>query len=171
MSEGISGAHMPGARMPTTGGQLPTSGTRMPTTGAHVSERPVGGWVAGLTLFASVMMMLAGIFGGLAGLAALLENRFYVLTGAYVYELDVTTWGWLHLLVGVAIAVTGFFVFSGQPWACAVGIACAALNALVNFLFIPYYPVWSLLIIALDVAVIWALATYARSDLGASRTG
>ena len=62
------------------------------------------------------------------------------------------------------LAVTGFFILTGQPWARAVGIVVAVLSALANFLFIPYYPLWALVIIALDVAVIWALATYRPQD-------
>lgn len=77
-----------------------------------------------------------------------------------IYEFSVSGWGWIHLVLGIVLAVTGYFILSGQPWARAVGIAVAALSALANFLFIPYYPIWALVIIALDVAVIWALSTY-----------
>lgn len=136
-------------------------GTQTPAPGTR-AEEPVSGWAIGLMLFAGVMMIMAGLFGIVTGMAALIENNFFVIGREYVFEFDVTTWGWIHLLVGIVIAVAGFFVFSGQPWARGVGIACAALNALINFMFLPYYPVWSILIIALDVAVIWALAVYSR---------
>jgi len=77
-----------------------------------------------------------------------------------IYELSVSGWGWIHLVLGIVLAATGFFILTGQPWARKGGIGVAALSALANFLFIPYYPLWAVVIIALDVAVIWALATY-----------
>jgi hypothetical protein len=77
-----------------------------------------------------------------------------------MFQFDVTTWGWIHLLVGLLVLFAGIAVMSGQTWARAIGIILAGLSALANFVFIPYYPFWSLLIIALDVFVIWALAVY-----------
>lgn len=123
---------------------------------------PASGWATGRGLFASVVLILAGVFQALAGLAAILEGKFYVVTANYVYELNVTGWGWIHLILGVVVALAGVYVLSGRLWARVVGIALAGLSALANFFFIPYYPLWTLLIIALDVFVIWALATYTR---------
>src|SRR5512135_556229 len=121
---------------------------------------PASGWATGRGLFASVVLILAGVAQALAGLAAILEDKVYVVTANYVYELDVTGWGWIHLILGVVVALAGVYVLSGRVWARVVGIALAGLSALANFFFIPYYPLWTLLIIALDVFVIWALATY-----------
>ena len=78
-----------------------------------------------------------------------------------IYEFSVSGWG--HLILGIVLAVTGYFILSGQPWATAVGIGVAALSALANFLFIPYYSIWALILIALDVAVIWALASHVQT--------
>ena len=86
----------------------------------------------------------------------------YVTTPQYVYSFDITGWGWIHLILGAVVAAAGVGVVRGATWAVVVGITLASLSALVNFAFIPYYPVWSILIIALDVAIIWALATYRR---------
>jgi hypothetical protein len=130
------------------------------------AARPTGrtaAWGSGMTLFAAAMMIVNGIWHALAGLAALLRDEVYVTTPEYVYAFDLTGWGWIHLLLGTAVAIAGFAVTRGQLWARVVGIALASLSLIANFLFIPYYPVWSLVIIALDVAVIWALTTY-RSD-------
>jgi hypothetical protein len=124
----------------------------------HAAEP--SGWAMGLILFAAVMMMMAGVFQAFAGLVAIFENEFYVATRDYVFQLDATTWGWIHLLVGVVMGLAGWGVLSGQTWARVVGITLAVLSAITNFLFIPYYPVWSLLIIAVDVLVIWALAAH-----------
>jgi hypothetical protein len=127
--------------------------------GSRAREEP-SGWAVGFTVFAAVMMMMAGAFQALAGLIAIFENDFYVATRNYLYEFDVTTWGWIHLILGVIVALAGFGLLSGATWARVVGITLASLSAIANFLFIPYYPFWSLLIIALDVFVIWALAVY-----------
>jgi len=107
-------------------------------------------------------MIMAGCFQALAGIVAIFENEFYATTRNYILKFDVTTWGWIHLLVGLLILFAGFAVLSGQTWGRVIGIILASLSALANFAFIPYYPVWSLVIIALDVFVIWALAAHGR---------
>ena len=122
--------------------------------------RDTSGWAVGFTLFAAIMMLMAGAWQALAGLVAIFENEFYVQTRSYLYEFDATTWGWIHLLIGLVVAFAGWGLLSGRTWARAAAIALALLSAIANFLFIPYYPFWSLLIIALDVFVIWALAVY-----------
>jgi hypothetical protein len=95
-------------------------------------------------------------------LVAVFENEFYVATPNYLFQFDVTTWGWIHLLVGLVVAAAGAAVLSGQVWGRAIGILLAVLSAIANFLFIPYYPFWSLLIITLDIFVIWALSAHGR---------
>jgi len=107
-------------------------------------------------------MIMAGIFQAFAGLVALFENEFYVATRNYLFQFDATTWGWIHLVIGVLVAFAGWGLLSGQTWARVVGITLAALSAIANFLFIPYYPFWSILIITLDVLVIWALSAHSR---------
>ena len=120
------------------------------------------GWAVGFILFAGVMMIMAGAFQAMAGLVALFENEFYVATRNYVFQLDATGWGWIHLLVGVLVACAGVAVMAGQTWGRVVGITLAVVSALTNFAFIPYYPFWSLTVIALDVFVVWALALHGR---------
>lgn len=114
----------------------------------------------GLVAFAGILMVVAGVWHALAGIAALVNDHLYVTTPNYVYALDLTGWGWGHLVLGVLVAVTGAAILSGQSWARWVGIALVVLSLVANFLFIPWYPIWSLVIIALDVAVIWALASW-----------
>jgi hypothetical protein len=118
------------------------------------------GWATGLALFAAVMMLMIGLFQSLQGLAAIVEDTFFVKTKNYVYQFDVTTWGWIHLAIGIVVAVAGWALLSGRLWARATAMVLAVLSALANFLFIPYYPLWSLLMIALSIAVIWALAVF-----------
>jgi hypothetical protein len=127
--------------------------------------RGASGWAVGLILFAGVMMILAGAFHAFSGLVALFENEFYVATPNYLLEFDATSWGWIHLVVGLVVAGAGFGVLSGQTWARVVGIAVAVVSALVNFAFIPHYPLWALVIITLDIFVIWALAAHGRDTV------
>jgi uncharacterized membrane protein (UPF0182 family) len=124
------------------------------------SDVQVSGWAFGLAAFAGAVMLMVGIFQAFSGLAAIFEDEFFVVGANYAYDVDVTAWGWIHLILGVIVAFAGIAVFSGATWARSVGIVLAILSAVANFFFIPYYPVWAVLIIALDVAVIWALAVY-----------
>jgi len=116
--------------------------------------------MAGMTTFAGIMLIIAGVFNMIEGLVALFQNEVYVAGREYVFAFDLTAWGWTHLIVGAVVAAAGFAVMSGQVWGRSVGVGIAVLSMLANFLFIPYYPVWSLLIIALDFFVIWALIAY-----------
>ena len=118
------------------------------------------GWAVGFISFAAIMMLLVGAFEARAGLVAIFENEIYVQTRSYLSGFDVTTWGWIHLILGVIVALAGWGLLSGRTWARVVGITLAMLSAIANFLFIPYYPFWSLLIITLNVFVIWAVAAH-----------
>ena len=124
--------------------------------------REASGWAVSFTLFAAIMMLMSGTFQALAGLVAIFENEFYVATRNYLFQFDATTWGWIHLLVGLVVAFAGWGLLSGRTWARVVGITLAVLSAIANFLFIPYYPFWALTVITLDVFVIWALTAHGR---------
>jgi hypothetical protein len=122
--------------------------------------RQTSGGAVGLIMFAAIMMIMVGVFQALQGLIAIFQNEFYVATRNYLFQFDATTWGWIHLLIGLVVAFAGYGLLSGRTWARAAAIALAMLSAISNFLFIPYYPFWSLLIIILDVFVIWAIAAH-----------
>ena len=124
--------------------------------------RDPSGWAVGFTVFAAIMMLMAGAWQALAGLIAIFENEFYVPTRNYLFQFDATSWGWIHLVVGLIVAFAGWGLLSGRTWARLVAITIAAISATTNFLFIPYYPFWSILIIAVDVFVIWALVAHGR---------
>jgi hypothetical protein len=117
----------------------------------------VSGWAVGGVVFAAAMLILIGVFQALAGIVAIANDTFYVIAPNYTYDLDVTAWGWIHLILGVVVLLTGFALFAGRAWAAIVALTLAILSAIANFFFIPYYPWWSLLVIALCVWVIWAL--------------
>jgi hypothetical protein len=110
------------------------------------------------------MLTLIGVFQVIAALVALFNDEFYVVTANYTFDLDVSAWGWIHLLVGLGLIATGFGLFARKTWAGVAGIMLAMLSALVNFFFIPYYPFWSILVIALNVWVIWSLTRAGAID-------
>ena len=120
-------------------------------------DEPVSGWAAGGITFAACVLTLIGVFQIIAGLTAIFDDQFYVVTRNYTFDLDTTGWGWIHLLLGVLLVVTGYGLFDRQTWAGVTGIVLAMLSALANFFFIPYYPFWAIVVIALDVWVIWSL--------------
>jgi hypothetical protein len=124
---------------------------------ATPEERRVSGWAIGGLTFAATIMIILGVFHVIAGLAAIFEDEFFVVTRNYLFDLDVTAWGWIHLLLGILVAATGLALLGRRPWAGIVTIMLAALSAIVNFFFIPYYPFWSLLEIGLAIWVIWAV--------------
>jgi hypothetical protein len=129
--------------------------------------RPVSMWAAGLVVFAGSMMLIAGVFHAISGLSAIFDDQFFVVARNYAFDLDTTAWGWLHLILGIVIAFAGWGVFTGAAWARAVGMILAILSAIANFFFIPYYPVWAIVIIGLDILIIWALTVW---DRGAARS-
>ena len=120
------------------------------------------GVAAGFTMFAAIMMILIGSFHIIAGLAGVLEDEFFAVTPEWIFQFDTTTWGWIHLLAGIVVILAGFGLFSGAVWARTVGVIVAAVSAVANFAWMPYSPVWSITIIAIDVFVIWALTMHGR---------
>jgi hypothetical protein len=134
----------------------------------HTSRRDaetMSGWVAGAYAFAGVVMLMIGIFQILAGLAAIFEDQFFVVGREYAFDVDVTAWGWIHLILGVVVLLAGWGLFSAQTWARSVAVVLAVLSSIVNFFFIPYYPFWSLTMIALAVWVIYSLTKPLPGDI------
>jgi hypothetical protein len=117
----------------------------------------VSGWAIGGIAFAGTIMVLAGVFQALAGLVAIFNDEFYVVARNYTFDLDVSAWGWIHLVVGLLVLATGLGLFARRAWAGVTAIMLCMLSAVANFFFIPYYPIWALLVIGLNIWVIWAL--------------
>jgi hypothetical protein len=109
-------------------------------------------------VFAAMLMVLAGLFQLFQGVASVAHDHLLVVRSGYTFRLDATAWGWIHMILGVVVAIVGFGVLSALTWARKAGLALAGLQALSSFFFIPYYPWWALTIIALDIFIIWALA-------------
>ena len=128
------------------------------------SSSPPSGWAIGGITFAVVMLAMIGIFQLIAGLVAIIDDDFYVVTQNYTFDIDTSAWGWIHLLLGVLLVLASYGLYSGATWGAAVAIVMAVLAAVENFFFIPYYPFWSLLVIALCVWVIWALTRPGATD-------
>ena len=139
-----------------------TEQTASPNRSTTPSSPAPSGLAHGFIVFAGVIMIIAGGFQAFQGLVGLFKNEVYVVTPQYLLQFDATRWGWIHLLLGLAVLLAGFAVLSGQTWGRVVGIILASLSAVANFAFIPYYPVWSVVVIALDVFIIWALAVHGR---------
>jgi hypothetical protein len=147
-------------------GSIAPDATTKATNGGTMAARNVSGWTVGFAVFAGVILMLVGVFHALAGLAAIIDDKYFVVTSNYAYEFDTTAWGWIHLIYGVIVIAAGYGIFNGATWARLVGIVLASISAIGNFFFIPYQPVWAVLIIALDVLVIAALTAYGPEEAG-----
>jgi len=136
--------------------------TQIPSRSTTSSDERDSPWASGLTVVAATFLIIAGVWHIIAGFAAVVHDKVYLATPQYIYSFDLTAWGWIHILLGVLEIVAGFAVLKGQTWARVVGIVLACLSMIANFGFLPYYPLWSLLIIALDIGINCALATYRR---------
>ena len=134
--------------------------TSTPPSSRVKADRRERGWASSFAVFAGLMMIMIGLNQALLGFAGILEDDVYVPVQDYLYGFDLTTWGWLHLGFGVVLILTGISVLSGKAWARAVGIWLVMLNLIGTFVFIPYYPAWAVLLIALNVAAIWGLARF-----------
>ena len=116
-------------------------------------------WADGGTIFAAVLLTTVGVFQVFEGISAIAKDDIFISATNYVFNIDLTTWGWVHLVVGVLAVVVGVSILYGQGWAMIAGIVIAIFSALANFMFIPYYPIWALVVIAFDLFVIWSLST------------
>lgn len=112
----------------------------------------------GGTIFGAWMMIVAGIWQVLVGIAALVEGDFFVAGANYAYEFDLTGWGWVHLIIGALAVIIGFSLFTGTDWARALGVAIAIGSLISNFMWLPFQPWWSVMVIAADVFIIWSIA-------------
>jgi hypothetical protein len=107
-------------------------------------------------------MLMMGIWWIIAGFVALVDDTFYVVTNEYIFKFDVTTWGWIHLILGVVVLLSAFGLFTGSVWARTVGVILAFIAALVAFAWLPWYPIWAILFIIASVGVMWALTVHGR---------
>jgi hypothetical protein len=127
-----------------------------------MTEKQPSGWAIGWTAFAGLLMIMMGFWWIISGSVALLDSTFYAVTQRWILQFDVSTWGWIHLILGIVILASGCGLFLGAVWARIVGVILAVLAGLLAFGWLPYYPVWAILFIAISVAVIWAPTVHGR---------
>jgi hypothetical protein len=145
----MSGAMQPGS-----------AGTRDPLTRQNVEPTGMTGWV-GWVAFAGTMMVLLGTFHIIDGLIALFRDEYFLVgKSGLAVNVDYTTWGWVHLISGIVVLAAGVAVFSGKVWARSIGVLVAMVSAVLNLGFLSAYPVWSSIMILIDILVIWALTVH-----------
>lgn len=132
-----------------------------PRESRHAREGSGAGTMAG-TVLAGVLMIIGGAIAFLNGLAMIIKGGFYTYSSGYAYHWSTKGWGWTHLILGALVFAAGFCVLLGMVWARVIGAFLASLAAIAAFLTIPYYPVWSIVLIAIDVFIIWALVNRTR---------
>ncbi|WP_406231894.1 hypothetical protein [Nocardia sp. NBC_01009] len=131
------------------------------TSPASTPIRPV---LNDMTIFAGTLILITGLLHLLTAIAAIAGRGIFVVTEDQVFLVDVSTWGWVHLVIAALIIVAGVGVVTGKTWGYLAGIGMASVSILDNFLFAPIYPFWALVIIAIDILVIWALARQLGAD-------
>ncbi|WP_406723885.1 hypothetical protein WJ438_03320 [Streptomyces sp. GD-15H] len=144
-------------------------------TATHTRPAPTARqeWATGLTVFAAVMLFLVGLLDILRGIMAIAEDDIFVTTPNYVFAFDLTSWGWIHLVLGAIAMIVSVGLLQTVTWARVTGVAIAGLVIIANFLSMPYYPVWSVVMIIISGFIIWALCVVPRgnlSDLSEERT-
>jgi hypothetical protein len=118
---------------------------------------------AGWVVFAGMMMIMLGFFQAIEGLVALFKDSYYVVRpSGLLVHVNYTTWGWVHLVIGIVAVLTGFGLLAGNMFARVIGVGIAVVSALVNMAFVSAYPIWSIIIIAVDVVVIYAITVHGR---------
>ncbi|WP_297628314.1 DUF7144 family membrane protein [Nocardia sp.] len=126
-------------------------------TKAHPVRRELA---AGTCFGAGILLFLVGALSILQGISAVADDNLFIVGVDYVYELTTTTWGWIHIALGVLLALCAAGLLAGRTWGREAAVTLAALSILANFLWLPYETAWAVLIIALDVVVIWAVTTW-----------
>lgn len=126
--------------------------------GRHAADEHRGAVVT-FTALAGTLMVLGGLWSIIVGIAALSSSHVYVHSPAsgYTYAWSLHGWGWAEVILGIVVFAAGVCVFLGMAWARYVGAVLAVISAIGNFMFIPFTPLWSIIMIVLDAFIIWAL--------------
>jgi hypothetical protein len=124
---------------------------------ARARDEAPSGLALGFTIVAAAFMMVSGLLAFFEGLAALIRGSFFVVSPNYAFSLSATGWGIIHLILGVLVFAAGVALFTDKLWARITGVVLASFSAIANFVFLPYYPVWAIVMIAIDMFIIWAL--------------
>ena len=119
----------------------------------RIEERQPTGW----TVFAGIVLFIVGSMDALWGLAAILNNDIVIVGGHGAIIADITTWGWVHLILGSIMALTGLGLFAGSGGARWAAVFFVAVNAIAQIVWFPTAPLWAFLMILLDVTIIYQL--------------
>lgn len=133
----------------------PPGAPRQRTSGSGAGSA----WASGGIVFAGVLLLVDGVLAVLNGIVGIAKDDVYARLGHYVYRFNLTAWGWIHLVIGVILIITGFCILKGMGWARGVGVGITALSIFANFMWLPYQPIWAIIAIAIGVFIIWALLT------------
>lgn len=121
------------------------------------------GWAA----FSGIVMFMLGFWWLIAGFAALFEDgSLFVTTPDWAFKMTAPTWGFIHILLGVLLLAAGISIFKGAEWARLVGVFVAMIGGIVAFAWLPYFPIWAIVHIAMSVAVVWALTVHGHDLAG-----
>ncbi|MCP2321452.1 hypothetical protein APR12_006844 [Nocardia amikacinitolerans] len=134
--------------------QMTTPGTQHPVR---------QGIAAGTSIGAAILLLTVGVLQILEGISAVVDDELFVVGPEYVYQFDISTWGWIHIVIGAILVICAIGLMTGSTWGRIAAIVIAAIAIIANFASLPYYPYWSILIIALSIVVIWAVSTW-RTD-------
>jgi len=121
-------------------------------------------WATGLTAFAAVMLLLTGILDIFRGIMGIARDDVFLATRSYVFQFNLTGWGWIHLILGAVAVIIGLGLMRVSTWARVGGVVIASLIIIANFLSLPYYPVWAIVMIALSGFTIWALCVVRKDN-------
>jgi len=132
------------------------------STTSQRQQHQYSGAAVTATVTAGIFMMMVGAMHLIQGLIALFNDEFYVAGKEYLFQFDITSWGWIHVIAGLVVGAAGMALFQGAVWARSVAVGVACLSILANFVWLPYYPLWSLTVIAFNILVIWAVTAHGR---------
>ncbi|MEZ5184359.1 MAG: hypothetical protein R2720_01310 [Candidatus Nanopelagicales bacterium] len=128
---------------------------------SEYSKQSPSGWT-GWVVFAGIMMIIGGVLWAIVGFVAVFNDDWVVFGKEAALFIDITGWGWLHVVLGLLMLLAGFLVIQGNLFGRTIAVILAMVSVVVNFVWLPVYPIWSIVIIAIDVFVIYAVIVHGR---------
>lgn len=130
---------------------------------SELQDDPAAGFMTDVVgVLAGVLLLMSGAFEILQGASAIANDDLYAAGSDFLYQFDMTVWGWVHLVIGVLSIIVGIGILGGRSWALVAGMIIAGLSAIANFAFLPHYPLWAVTVIAVDLLIIHALSVQLR---------
>ncbi|NDK89598.1 hypothetical protein GYA93_08410 [Gordonia desulfuricans] len=129
-------------------------------TDKQINAATKEGFAVGISIVAAALLFVAGIVAIFQGISAVNNDNLLVFTEDYIFEFNLTSWGWIHIVLGIIAVIVAGGLVVGSDWGRVAAILIASLSIIAQFLWLPYYPVWAIIIIILDIIVIWAVASW-----------